>query len=113
MKEDEVHPLVTLTEINPDDIPDVPTNKFLMRGSPSNDKDKKAKKHKDTDKREDRSRVRDRLGSRGQNDWRQNNRGYNEWNRRRDRNIPATTKSGRIIKGRGVFVSVLICFLCR
>lgn len=58
-------------------------------------------------KNKESSKVRDRLGSRGK-EWR-NNRF--DWNRRRERNIPATTKSGRIIKGRGVFVSVLKNFM--
>lgn len=45
---------------------------------------------------------RDRFGSR--RDW--DNRGYN----RRDRG-PVTTKSGRVIKGRGVFVIIFNNFL--
>lgn len=28
----EPHPLVSVTNINPEDIPEVPENKFLMRG---------------------------------------------------------------------------------
>lgn len=34
----EPHPLVSVTEINPEDIPEVPTNKFLMRGDSKDDK---------------------------------------------------------------------------
>lgn len=34
----EPHPLVSITEINPEDIPEVPTNKFLMRGDSKDDK---------------------------------------------------------------------------
>lgn len=41
----EPHPLVTVTDINPEDIPDVPVNKFLMRGGENK---------KDGDKRNDR-----------------------------------------------------------
>lgn len=41
----EPHPLVTVTDINPEDIPDVPVNKFLMRGGENK---------KDGDKRGDR-----------------------------------------------------------
>lgn len=39
----EPHPLVTITDIKPEDIPEVPTNKFLMRGGDSKD-DKKGGK---------------------------------------------------------------------
>lgn len=39
-----IHPLVTLTNINPEDIPDIPVNKFLLRGDPRNDSDKKDKR---------------------------------------------------------------------
>lgn len=83
------HPLVTVSNINPEDIPDVPVNKFLMRGG-NIDKEIKKEKREKKDHR-DRS-PRDRR----KNDW--NNRGYG----RRDK---ITTKSGRTIKGRGVFVS--------
>lgn len=43
MQEEELHPLVQITNIKPEDIPEIPANKFLMRGAPS-DKDKKDKK---------------------------------------------------------------------
>lgn len=44
VKEDELHPLVSVTKINPDEIPDIPSNKFLMRGDgKTSDKDKKNK----------------------------------------------------------------------
>lgn len=33
-----LHPLVTVSNINPDDIPDVPVNKFLMRGGNAKEK---------------------------------------------------------------------------
>lgn len=38
---EEPHPLVTVTNIDPEEIPDVPFNKFLMRGGPQNQKDNK------------------------------------------------------------------------
>lgn len=45
VKEDELHPLVSVTDINPEEIPDIPVNKFLMRGGPTNmDKGKKDKR---------------------------------------------------------------------
>ncbi|XP_044261904.1 peptidyl-prolyl cis-trans isomerase G isoform X1 [Tribolium madens] len=83
----DLHPLATVTDINPDDIPDVPYNKFLMRGP--QEKDRKVNK-----KRKDDFRTKG-LRDRNRRDW--DNHGFN----RRDR--PVTTKSGRIIKGRGKF----------
>jgi peptidyl-prolyl isomerase G (cyclophilin G) len=83
----DLHPLATVTDINPEDIPDVPFNKFLMRGPQEKEKDKKFKKRKD-DFRSGGVRERNRR------DW--DNHGF-----RRDR--PITTKSGRMIKGRGKF----------
>ncbi|CAH0582801.1 unnamed protein product [Chrysodeixis includens] len=62
------HPLVTTSKIDPREIPDVPTNRFLMRGG------------RDEGDRRDRERMRYRE---------RDHRGY--------------TRSGRIIKGRGVF----------
>lgn len=38
MHEKDLHPLVTVSNINPEDIPDVPVNKFLMRGANAKDK---------------------------------------------------------------------------
>ncbi|EFA11754.2 peptidyl-prolyl cis-trans isomerase G isoform X2 [Tribolium castaneum] len=81
----DLHPLATVTDINPDDIPDVPFNKFLMRGPQEKDKDRKFNKKRKDDFRRDRNRR----------EW--DNHSFN----RRDR--PITTKSGRIIKGRGKF----------
>ncbi|GLG97727.1 Peptidyl-prolyl cis-trans isomerase 1 [Gryllus bimaculatus] len=68
-KEGELHPLVTVTQINPEEIPDVPPNRFLFRG------DNSAKKSKEEKPPERRRRPR----------------------------IRGVTKSGRLIKGRGVF----------
>nr|CAD7577017.1 unnamed protein product [Timema californicum] len=69
-EEGEPHPLVTLTNINPDEIPDVPPNKFLFRGGPEKPRDNVEQ-------------------DRGQ--------------KRRRARIRGVTKSGRVIKGRGVF----------
>ena len=75
----EVHPLVTVSNIKPDEIPDIPPNRFLYRGerqsSNSNNRSKQENETKERDKR--RSRIR------------------------------GITKSGRVIKGRGVFVSMM------
>lgn len=38
---DEPHPLVSITEIDPKDIPEVPANKFLMRGGETKKEDKR------------------------------------------------------------------------
>ncbi|XP_015515561.1 peptidyl-prolyl cis-trans isomerase G isoform X1 [Neodiprion pinetum] len=62
------HPLVSVTKIDPDEIPEVPANKFLYRAGSANNANQKE--------------FRQRFG-------RDRNRGH--------------TKSGRIIKGRGVF----------
>ncbi|XP_026330439.1 peptidyl-prolyl cis-trans isomerase G [Hyposmocoma kahamanoa] len=67
------HPLVMVSKIDPREIPEVPSNRFLMRGGRDPEKDR-------ADPRRDRERMR-----------------YRE----RDRH--AYTRSGRIIKGRGVF----------
>ncbi|CAH3933363.1 unnamed protein product [Pieris brassicae] len=65
------HPLVSTTKIDPKEIPDVPTNRFLMRAT---------RDEKDKDTRRDRDRP-----------------------RYRERERHAYTRSGRIVKGRGVF----------
>ncbi|CAB3226899.1 unnamed protein product [Arctia plantaginis] len=72
-QETPAHPLVTTSKIDPREIPDVPTNRFLMRGGRDND-DR-------NDPRRDRERMRYRE--------REHHRSY--------------TRSGRVIKGRGVF----------
>lgn len=71
-----VHPLVSVTKIDPDEIPEVPANKFLYRAGSANNANQKE--------------FRQRFG-------RERNRGH--------------TKSGRIIKGRGVFVCILYSIL--
>ncbi|CAK1578972.1 unnamed protein product [Parnassius mnemosyne] len=66
------HPLVMTSKIDPREIPEVPTNRFLMRGGRDQDKER--------DPRRDRERM-----------------------RFRERERHNYTRSGRIIKGRGVF----------
>lgn len=38
VNENDVHPLVSVSNINPEDIPDIPVNKFLMRSGGTKDK---------------------------------------------------------------------------
>jgi hypothetical protein len=76
-----MHPLVTVTNINPDEIPDVPPNRFLYRS------DRQTSAH-------NRSKM---------------DRGPREHEQRRRSRIRGITKSGRVIKGRGVFVSMTQC----
>nr|XP_026498428.1 peptidyl-prolyl cis-trans isomerase G-like [Vanessa tameamea] len=68
------HPLVTTSKIDPREIPEVPTNRFLMRGGRDQDRDNR------NDARRDRERM-----------------------HYRERERHSYTRSGRIIKGRGVF----------
>ncbi|KAM3955010.1 LOW QUALITY PROTEIN: peptidyl-prolyl cis-trans isomerase 1-like, partial [Aphomia sociella] len=74
------HPLVTTSKIDPREIPDVPTNRFLMRGG------------RDQDNRE-------------RNDPRRDRESFSRLllMRYRERDRHSYTRSGRIIKGRGVF----------
>jgi hypothetical protein len=76
--EGELHPLVTVTSINPDEIPDVPPNRFLYRGERQTSINNRSKMDRNPRERERRRRTR----------------------------IRGITKSGRVIKGRGVFVSM-------
>ncbi|KAJ6633468.1 Peptidyl-prolyl cis-trans isomerase 1, partial [Pseudolycoriella hygida] len=83
--------MVKVTKIDPKDIPEV-SNKFLMRGNGSGTeapKDEKEGHVKDKEKEKDRRKDRDRRDSR-------HNFG---WSKRR---MPLS-RSGRAIKGRGVF----------
>ena len=87
-KEDEIlegmpHPLVTLSKINPDEIPEVPSNRYLYRSDAKKDEEKDRKKGKDNEE-DDRMRERRRAQIRGR------------------------TKSGRKVKGRGLLVILLI-----
>ncbi|XP_056641191.1 peptidyl-prolyl cis-trans isomerase G [Diorhabda sublineata] len=82
----EPHPLAMVSNINPDDIPEVPTNKFLMRGD--NQRDDK------NDNRKNRNEGKERNNRGNKRDWGSN---FN----RRGRTMKS--KSGRIIKGRGKF----------
>jgi hypothetical protein len=77
----ELHPLVTITNINPDEIPDVPPNRFLYRGERQTSTNNRSKTDRNPRDREQRRRSR----------------------------IRGITKSGRVIKGRGVFVSMTQC----
>lgn len=75
------HPLVTLSKINPDEIPEVPSNRYLYRGEKKNDDaDSKKKGNNDEDER---GREKRRAQIRGR------------------------TKSGRKVKGRGSLVMPL------
>lgn len=94
----EVHPLVTITKINPDEIPDIPQNKFLFRGTERKDKENAPIKETKGGKERDQSNPRsDRTPGR--------ERDRDQWdaNRRRKHRNRGRTKSGRVIKGRGVF----------
>ncbi|KAK9693124.1 Cyclophilin type peptidyl-prolyl cis-trans isomerase/CLD, partial [Popillia japonica] len=87
---EELHPLATVSNINPEDIPDVPVNRFLMRGVASRDK-------KDDKQKDDRRNFNRNERFNDRRNW--DRRNYN----RRENKLPHTTKSGRVIKGRGVF----------
>lgn len=73
------HPLVTLSKINPDEIPDVPSNRYLYRGDKKSENDPDSKKQSHGD--DERAREKRRAQIRGR------------------------TKSGRKVKGRGLLVS--------
>lgn len=75
---EEMHPLATVTKIDPDEIPDIPRNNFLYRG-----------------------------GGTGKNENKDKDRDNDQQRRKRKARIRGVTKSGRVIKGRGVFVSEL------
>jgi hypothetical protein len=77
----ELHPLVTVTNINPDEIPDIPPNRFLYRGERKTSVNNRSKMERDP----------------------------REHERQRRSRIRGITKSGRVIKGRGVFVSMKQC----
>lgn len=78
------HPLVTVTKLDPSEIPEV-TNKFLMRSDGSD--------------RKRRSRSTDRKG-RDRSAERNRNRAFG-WSKKPQ----PKSRSGRTVKGRGVFVS--------
>lgn len=75
-----INPLVSVTKIDPKEIPEV-TNKFLMRGERPKDDDDKSRKSEDRNGSENR---------------RERNFGWSK------RQVPQS-RSGRIIKGRGNF----------
>ncbi|XP_023327582.1 peptidyl-prolyl cis-trans isomerase G-like [Eurytemora carolleeae] len=71
-EEGEAHPLVTLTKIDPDEIPDVPKNRFLNRqrspsksGSKSRSRSKSRRRRSRSGSRRRRSRSRSRRGRSG------------------------------------------------
>lgn len=76
------HPLVTLTKIDPDEIPEVPSNRYLYRSDVKKDEEKSSKRGKDNDE-DERMREKRRAQIRGR------------------------TKSGRKVKGRGLLVKCL------
>jgi len=71
------HPLVTLSKIDPDEIPEVPSNRYLYRNDVKKDEEKSSKRAKDNDE-DERMREKRRAQIRGR------------------------TKSGRKVKGRGL-----------
>lgn len=81
------HPLVTLSKINPDEIPEVPANRYLYRGDRKNDDETDSKK-KTSHEDDERAREKRRAQIRGR------------------------TKSGRKVKGRGLLV-ITSCHLLR
>ncbi|TMW39953.1 hypothetical protein DOY81_014967, partial [Sarcophaga bullata] len=81
-EEGEIHPLVTVTKIDPDEIPEV-SHKFLMRDDRSKRSHEKDVTHDVTRDRQEKNDGRNSFG----------------WSKKR---VP-TSRSGRIIKGRGVF----------
>nr|XP_024214572.1 peptidyl-prolyl cis-trans isomerase cyp11 isoform X2 [Halyomorpha halys] len=88
--ETQLHPLVTVTKINPDEIPEDPKS-YLYRGDKEKEKDEKDKE-KSSKKDKDRNRDRDR----GESSSRRDKRGQ-KWQPFR-----GYTKSGKKIKGRGI-----------
>ncbi|XP_037026379.1 peptidyl-prolyl cis-trans isomerase G [Bradysia coprophila] len=93
--DEDVHPMVKITKIDPKDIPEV-SNKFLMRGNGSGTeatKDEKEGNVKDKEKDKDKDRRKDK-----DKDRRDSGRNFG-WSKRR---VPLS-RSGRAIKGRGVF----------
>ena len=72
---------MTLSKIDPDEIPEVPSNRFLYRGEKKKDEDEEKNSSKKlSPEEEDRMREKRRAQIRGR------------------------TKSGRIVKGRGLLV---------
>lgn len=71
---------MTLSKIDPDEIPEVPSNRFLFRGDKKNDEEDKSKSKKLNPEEEDRLKEKRRNQIRGR------------------------TKSGRKVKGRGLLV---------
>lgn len=94
------HPLVTLTNIDPDDIPKDPSNRFLMRAKEVEDKEKDQDNEKDDKRKKKDKRSRSRSGSR------ERNRGDRDRDRtQRYGGSNQVDQAGRKIKGRGRIVS--------
>ncbi|XP_029713719.1 peptidyl-prolyl cis-trans isomerase G [Aedes albopictus] len=92
LKDDgEVHPMTTVTKIDPNEIPEV-SNKFLMRGD---GRRRQVERNSDDEEEEDDDRGR---GRRRERDRSREQRGFG-WSKKR---VPIS-KSGRAIKGRGNF----------
>jgi len=88
---------VSLTKIDPDEIPEV-TNKFLMRADSSKDSDSKKKDASDRKHARERRSSKDR-GRNGERERKTDFRNSFGWSKRR---VPMS-RSGRAIKGRGIF----------
>lgn len=82
----DLHPLVSVTEIDPEEIPKDPENRFLNRIREENKNKENESKNKEIDVKE-----------------KPENEGEKANFRRRPR-IRGYTKSGRVIKGRGALV---------
>lgn len=105
--EGDYHPLVSVTKIDPAEIPEVPSNRFLYRGGDARPRDGKGDPRERDPKR---SRYRDRP-DRDYRDYRDNRDSRDSRDNRTEKGkARGTTKSGRVIKGRGVFVSLYTNF---
>jgi len=92
------HPLAPVTDIDPDEIPKDPPNRFLMRAQDADkDKIKDGEKKDKEKKREKRSRSR----SRERNDRRRESRDSRDGRNPRYGTSHQVDNSGRKIKGRG------------
>ncbi|XP_055618481.1 peptidyl-prolyl cis-trans isomerase G [Toxorhynchites rutilus septentrionalis] len=89
LKDDgEIHPMTTVTKIDPSEIPEV-SNKYLMRGDGRKGHDDRRTDEEDDERDRGRKRGKDRPHEQ---------RGFG-WSKKR---VPVS-KSGRVIKGRGNF----------
>ncbi|XP_040566202.1 LOW QUALITY PROTEIN: peptidyl-prolyl cis-trans isomerase G [Lepeophtheirus salmonis] len=99
------NPMVQITEIDPDEIPDVPSNRFLDREPPKKDKEedrKRSAKHKSSDRDKKRSSDNDRRRSSERDSKRSNER--DRGSRLSDTgrfDKHSYSRNGKKIKGRG------------